>query len=303
MRPEGPAYRCLVTGGTGMLGRHLVDRLEARGFAVASSARRRNLAGLVPEFEWDVGVTAPPRALVAWRPTHVIHTAALTNVDRCEEDPAAATRVNLEGTRRVTAFAADVGARLLHVSTDAVFDGRRGSYRDADPPNPINVYGMTKAQAEEVAVSLPGALVLRLNIIGPTGLAAWVLEHARAGRRISVFTDVVFNPVEVTDLAEALISLLARGPSGICHVGSDEHISKADFARRLVDYAGLHTEARLERVSLDDGNLKAPRPRNTTLVPSDAVRALIGVPSLDAGIRRLAAAVRTESHHRPGSPR
>ena len=162
----GAGPRWLVTGGTGRLGRRLVDVLVGREASVASVSRRPQARPRVTDFIWDLSAGSPPAAIAAWRPTHILHTAALTDVDYCERNPGVARAVHVAGTERVMDLAARTGARVLYVSTDAVFNGKRGGYRDTDAIDPINVYAQTKAEGEGHVLATHTGLIVRLNKIG-----------------------------------------------------------------------------------------------------------------------------------------
>jgi dTDP-4-dehydrorhamnose reductase len=130
--------RILLTGGTGQLGTELIPRLSKLGMVM--SPRRQEL---------DVAAAEATARIVALQPTHVVHTAAATDVERCEQDPSWAYAVNAEGTCRVAEACRAVGAWLLYVSTDYVFDGsKRNPYVEGDPPAPLNAYGRSKLAGE-----------------------------------------------------------------------------------------------------------------------------------------------------------
>jgi dTDP-4-dehydrorhamnose reductase len=169
-----------------------------------------------------------------------------------------------------------------------VFDGRRGDYSEDDTPNPLNVYARTKLEGEREALRIGGSLVVRFNVIGPEHLTSWILSSAVRGEPIDVYTDVLFNPVEAGDLARMVCSLCESRLAGKCHIGSDETISKAEYAERLVAHAGLQHRARLTRCRLAESPPRALRPLNTSLRIADHVRLVAAPPSLDAAIRRLA---------------
>lgn len=276
-----PAPRILVTGASGQLGRRIVALLATRSVACLGTHRT---AG-EQQVAWDLANDAPPE-ITAWRPTLIIHCAALTNVDACERVPETAWAVNAGGTSRVCALARAVGARLVYMSTDSVFDGEHGCYRDDATPSPLNVYAQTKLAGEHAAAHLPNALVVRGNILGPYGLTNWILNTARAGAPVPVFTDVIFNPLDVDDLAGDLIALGLSPLTGLVHVGSDVPMSKADYAERLLVAAGLTQVTSLERMSVDAAAMTATRPKNTSLEPSAVVRTLLGPRSIDAGVLR-----------------
>ena len=275
--------RVLVTGATGVLGRRVVSHAAAGRedvLAISRSATGARGTDGVEWARWDLASEPCPDAVLAWKPSVIVHTAAMTDVDRCEREPDAARAANATATERVAQLAADTGARLLCVSTDSVFDGRRGGYRDDERPSPINVYARTKVDAERATGQVPGALVIRANFVSDERLTAWILGAAERGEEIPVFTDVVFAPLDVRDLARDLVTLAAASLTGVVHLASDEAISKAVYAERLVAAAGLGARARLARVSADTVPMRAPRPKNTSLVPSAAATRILGARTL-----------------------
>lgn len=274
-----------------MVGSTVVQVLRAAGYEVAGTSRSGAEAAVESgvHFRWNVAGSEPPSALTGWKADYLIHAAALTDLDRCESYPDEARRVNIQGTAQVAALANRWGARLIYLSTDSVFDGQRGGYTDDEAPNPVNVYAATKAAGEIEALRAPKALVVRFNVIGPGRLTGWILNSVVSEAPIKVFVDVRFNPVETRDLAQVLKALAESSLTGICHVGSDEVVSKAEYAIRLLRYAGLSGRGKVTTVRLADRPMRTPRPLDTSLRVSAGVAALCRVPSLDAAIRRLAA--------------
>ena len=165
------------------------------------------------------------------RPDVVIHTAY-----RQEEDD-----VNTIGSENVAVAAAAVGARLVHLSTDVVFDGRKGGpYVEADPPCPVTDYGRAKAEAEErVAASHPGALLVRTSLLYG---GAEPSKHELAARdpKLTFFTNEVRSPVHVADLARALLELAELEGAGPLHVAGADAVSRAEFAE-LVSGAAVRS--------------------------------------------------------------
>lgn len=297
--------RVLVTGATGMLGQAVVARLRAAGALVGITSRHPPATEDMATFSWDLAREAAPKSLADWQPAFVVHAAAATDVDRCEREPAWAQAINADGTARVVDLATRVSARFLYVSTDSVFRGDREWYADTDQPEPVNVYAATKLAGERSSGQIAQSLSVRLNMIGnaPGRLTDWILQTAAAGLPLRVFTDVVFNPVDILTLAGMLVGLLNSTLTGVCHVGADEAISKADYAERLVRYAGFAARATIERVPLATLTLSAPRPLNTSLMPSRGVQSLFRTPSLDDAMRRLAADFRLRSAADPSRKR
>jgi dTDP-4-dehydrorhamnose reductase len=216
----------------------------------------------------------------------VLHLAAFTNVDACEEEPERAFEVNARGTAIVAAAAAATGARVVYVSTDYVFDGRKdGAYEEDDAVNPLNVYGRSKLEGERAVLATDGNLVVRTSWVFGEGrnFVATMLFAARAGKKLRVVADQVGRPTWARPLARALVHLVEAETGGIVHVAGDgAPCSWADLADTALDAAG--EGIRVERVDTSAyarlaGRSLAPRPANSTL-SIEAARSL-GVPLRD----------------------
>ena len=228
------------------------------------------------------------------RPDHIIHAAAEVRVDWCEEHPTEAVRSNVDTSATLADFAPRVGGHLLYVSTDSVFDGEGSNYKESDNVAPVNVYATTKLRGEiEVLRRHPAAIVTRTNFYGWTGchklgLVDWILQQLAQGRELPGFTDAIFSPLLVNDLAIALLDLAAHDVSGIFHVVGPEMISKYEFAVRVARLFGYDPElVRPSRTA--DVPMKALRPLNTTLDTSK-LSSLLGhaLPDVASGLRRFA---------------
>jgi dTDP-4-dehydrorhamnose reductase len=290
--------RLLVTGVGGLLGLNLAWLARDR-FQVTGVLRRKRPAA-VPEctpFEvLAADLTLPGQiewALEQSQPDIIVHCAAMTEVDRCEEYPQEAQITNawLPGTLAKTA--AQVGARLLYISTDAIFDGLRGDYSESDEPNPINVYGRTKLDGERaVAAANPDALIARVNFYGWSGqgyrsLAEYFYNNLSAGQPVFGFTDLIFCPLLVNDLVEILLGMLDGGLSGIYHVVSAEGQSKFSFGRMLARHFGFD-EALISPASYKIANLTAPRSPLLTL-RSEKLASSLGIvlPGQETAMRQF----------------
>ena len=210
-------------------------------------------------------------------PDYIIHCAAQTNVDYCEEHPKEAYQQNVAASRYIAQAAHGVGAYLVHISTDAVFDGQQGNYNEENVPNPIQVYGQTKKEAEDVVLlECPNACVVRTNIfgwnkLGRLSLAEWMLQKLRKKEELPGFKDVVFSPILINNLAEVLFELLELKYKGILHIAGASSMSKLDFAYTIADVFDLDRQV-IKSVSMRDVPLKAPRARDTSLDISKARR-------------------------------
>ena len=212
--------RLLITGASGYLGAELARRAP-RATGTYLTSERPGAARL--DVRDAVAVT---RLFDEQRPQAVIHTAYL-------ESGEGAAGVNVDGSRYVARAAANVGARLVHVSTDLVFDGALGRpYTEDDEPRPITEYGRQKLAAEEaVREALPDALVVRTSLIYGGAEPSRHERLARDGGGVKFFTDELRSPVQVGDLAAALLELAASDVSGVLHVAGADGVSRYELAR------------------------------------------------------------------------
>jgi dTDP-4-dehydrorhamnose reductase len=198
--------------------------------------------------------------------------------------------VNVEMSGRLAALAAQTGAQFVYISSDSVFDGVRGSYAEEDQVKPVNAYARSKLDGETAV----RALVVRTNIYGwnmqpKTGLAEWILSQLESGSEVPGFQDVIFCPILVNDLGDAILEMLERKLSGLYHVAGSEPCSKYEFALHLAGTFGLD-KALVRPSSIEQSTLQAPRPKNTSLRTARIHRALgRAMPSLDAGLLRFKA--------------
>lgn len=284
----------LVTGASGLLGLNLA--LEAsRDYQVYGLVNEHRLIDApftVVRGNLMIPGTAE-RLLDELQPDWVVHCAALANLDACESDPLMAQELNTEVPRQLARIVARGGARLLHVSTDAVFDGTHGNYSETDAPSPVGVYSRTKLAGEvAVAQENPQAIIARVNLFGfslsrQRSLGEFFLYNLQAGRRVKGFTDVYFCPLLANDLAQLFIEMLACELSGLYHVLSSECLSKYEFGVRIARRFSLE-ESLISPVSVQEGGLKAARSPNLTL-RTDKLSQALGkpIPTVSAGIERF----------------
>jgi dTDP-4-dehydrorhamnose reductase len=278
-----------VTGASGLLGANLVMRLLARGEAVAALCHQHHFAPPGIQFvPLDLTDAAAVRAaLEALRPSHVIHCAALTNVDRCETHPEDAQRLNVDATGHLAAAARAVDAGLTYISTDSVFPGDRGHYAETAPTGPVNNYARSKLAGEAVvAAASPTNLIVRTNLYGwnaqpKNSLAEWVLSRLEAGQPVPGFHDIFFNPLLATDLSDLLLDMQRAGLAGIYHAAGGPGQSKYAFAVALAEVFGYPPE-QVQAVSAATVPSAAPRPRDTRL-NTTKLRQALGRPLPDDG--------------------
>ncbi len=268
--------RLLVTGGSGYLGDWIVRQSHAQWDVTATFFSQ---PGTYPDVSWrrldvrDVQATTTLIAEVA--PDVVIHSAAAYPGSTQSYE-----QVNVGGTRNVARSAAAVGARLIHVSTDVIFDGERPPYIENDPPSPITAYGESKARAEAaLETSGADAVIVRTSLIygwRPTldRQTRWVLEGLRQGTPPQLFTDEIRCPIWVETLSAALLELAERKFIGILHVAGAQPLSRYAFGRRLARFHGADPAPLVPTLSRESG---LRRPLDCTLV-CDRARALLHTP-------------------------
>lgn len=285
----------LVTGASGLLGAGVLCHARDAGRPVAGLCHR-HLVRFPSAQVFSVDLTAPEatrQAIVSLRPESIIHCAAATNVDWCEDHPLQAQQVNVQASSCLAEIARDLDARFIYISTDAVFDGERGNYSETDEPAPLNVYAKSKLGGEQEVLRLyPSALIVRANIYGwnaqnKPSLAEWILGQLLAGRQVPGFTDVYFSPLLANDLAEVLLAMLDCGLSGIYHVVGSERISKYEFARSVAATFGFDLD-RVSTARLTESRLRAPRPLDTSL-STGKIAGVLGrsMPDVESGLRRF----------------
>jgi len=257
MKPHNDLPLAWLTGAGGLIGSHLAAQ-------VPSNWRLRALArGDLELLDHAAVVERFKRE----RPSLVIHCAAVSKAAACQADPALARRLNVDATRLLAELGAD--ARIVFLSSDLVFDGRRGRSPENAIPNPLHLYGETKAAAEEVLRRHPRHLIVRTSLnygTSPTGDRAFneeMLAAVRAGRRQKLFTDEFRCPIAVEDTARLIWALIGAAATGIHHVAGGERLSRWEIGQRLL---GRHLElaGQLEPASLREFS-GPPRAPDTSL--------------------------------------
>lgn len=227
------------------------------------------------------------------KPGWVVHCAAVANIDASEKQPELSQRLNAELPGEVAAAAKDVGARLVHISTDAVFDGEGGDYDEEDAANPLSVYAKTKLAGEQdVLVAYPEAAVARVNFFGwslsgKRSLAEFFYNNLRDGEPMKGFTDVFFCSMLVNDLVGILLEMLEKGLSGVYHAVSPVATSKYDFGVRIAEKFGFDVGL-IEPVSVMDAGLAGARSPNLTL-RTDKLKEALGheLPNISDGVDKF----------------
>ena len=248
----------LVVGAGGRLGREFMDRLSSLG----------DLTGLT-HLQCDLTDSlAVERAVLGLQPTVVINCAAQSSVDACEKDHDQAYRINVLGARNVAHAAYKVAAKVVHFSTDYVFDGTAGrAYVEWDASNPINWYGHTKRMSEEaVRHANPDSLVLRIAYVygshGDNPVTA-VVQSAEARKPLTLPDDQIMSPTSASEVVQQTMLLIQRGAVGTYHVTGKGQTSRYEFAQSVATILGLDAQV----VPAHAANIagRVPRPLRTPL--------------------------------------
>ena len=260
-----------ITGASGMLGAALVSRLS-RTHKVFATSRSIGVEG--QNIEWNCFDLTDVVLLNQWLETSqldvIVHCAAIVDVDLCEENISAATNLHVITTEVIANYINSIKGMLIYISTDSVFDGEKStSYSESDLVNPLNIYAKTKLMGEKLVQSMNNGLVLRTNIIGwtqkgNTSFAEWMLKSLIDNAPLNLFHDVYFSPLTVEELSLIIEKIIYNPIFGLYHCASSDSISKYDFGKKMAEIFQL-SDSNISRISVDEMNFKAKRPKNMAL--------------------------------------
>ncbi len=291
--------RVLVTGATGLLGRGLCTAIPA-GWSVIGTHLRPFAADIPGVLDLTVDIRNRPaleQLFAAYRIDAVVHAAGIASVDYSERHVEESIESNVGGTRHIAELCRTAGARLIYVSTNAVFDGTSAPYSEADPVNPINAYGRIKAACERVVQETDRASVIVRPILmygwphamGRSNPVTWVIDSLERGDVIHVVNDVYENSLYNVSAAAAIWAVLDRDVHGIVHLAGRDTMSRYELARVVARTFDLD-ESRIRAVPSDYFPNIAPRPRNTTLSTTRMASELgIAPPAIEESLRHMAA--------------
>ncbi|HUR24789.1 MAG TPA: dTDP-4-dehydrorhamnose reductase [Candidatus Thermoplasmatota archaeon] len=249
--------RILLTGGSGQVGRAFLG-LAPRHEVVAPG-------------HGDLPIEDPSaceRVVAQVKPDWIVHPAAMTDVDGCERDPARAHAINALGAENLAKAAARHGCRMALISTDYVFDGSKGHYKESDPTNPLSHYGRSKLEGERlVLAALPAAVVARTSVVfGPhkNNFVLWVRRSLRSGTPVKVAHDQWVTPTCADDVAGQVLALVEAGESGLWHTAGSERMTRLEMAHRIAEHDGLDPGP-IQSISTADLTWLAARPRDSSL--------------------------------------
>jgi dTDP-4-dehydrorhamnose reductase len=265
----------LITGSNGLLGQKLVKHLTKNNipFIATSKGKNRNPDCMDASYStMDICSTDDIKSVFnLFIPTHVIHTAAMTNVDECEEFPLECEKLNVEATQLLFEAAQKIGAHFQLLSTDFVFDGLKGNYSERDVPNPLSVYARSKVSAEKLVAtsrylnySIVRTIILygTANNLSRSNIVCWSKEALSKGQPMTIIDDQFRAPTWADDLAWACIRICTLNKTGLYHISGPETMSIYDLVLRIANFYGFSKDSLSKTDSLSL-NQKAKRPPKT----------------------------------------
>lgn len=229
------ARRILVTGGSSYLGQHLLPLARRQQYHILFTYFSHEPKSMPGESrQLDLRDSQAVSDLVSsWQPHAIIH---LAGSDRSEDMSA----VIVQGAKNIVRAAEDAKARLIHLSSDVIFDGRHGPHPESEPPSPIHAYGEAKAAAESVVSAYTDHVIIRTSLIyGLTHMdygTQWMASTLQAGKPVTLFDDQFRNPVWAETLANGCLELVELDYRGILNIAGDQELSRADFGFRMLDW-------------------------------------------------------------------
>ncbi len=286
--------RLLITGVSGMLGHRLAIEATKKNYKVFGTYHRRPVriknCSTCPLDITEAKETE--KVVQEIKPDVIIHTAALTNVDFCEDNPGIALKVNAEGTMNVCRASAERGIKVVYISTDFVFDGTKGFYSEKDLPNPLSAYARSKFEGENEVAKLPDYLIIRATIFGwhldaQKSVPEWVIDNLQKNQPIKAFADRIITPIYTGYLSQIILTTLEKRLSGLFHIGCQPSISIEKFAIKVAEVFSLDRSL-IYPGKMNEVGLKAKRPKNSSLNPEKIERALrIKMPSVCHNLEQM----------------
>ncbi|UKN01017.1 NAD(P)-dependent oxidoreductase [Paracrocinitomix mangrovi] len=265
----------LITGSNGLLGQKIVAQLLDANISFVATSKGKNRNPDCPEeFYQSLDITdkAQIESICDGQEfTAIINTAAMTNVDACEENEAECRKVNVAAVKNLYEVSEDLGLYFVQVSTDFVFDGENGPYKEEDERNPLSIYATSKRDAEDILINgnYPNWSILRTIIVYGEGnnlsrsnIVLWAKEALKQGNELTIVNDQFRAPTWADDLAWACIQSVKLKAEGIFHISGPETISIYDLVCRIADFYGFDKTV-VKPISSNTLNQKAKRPPKT----------------------------------------
>ena len=290
----------LVTGSNGLLGQKITAAiLSGKQFNLVATSKGENRFKLKQGYayaEMDILDPANVReVLERYRPDAIIHTAALTNVDKCEMEKELAYALNVEAVKTLITICEEYDIQLVHLSTDFIFDGLNGPYLESDVPNPLSYYGKTKLEAEELMknASCKWAVLRTIIVYGiisdesRSNIVLWAKSALEKGTPIRVVNDQWRMPTLAEDLADACLLVVEKDAHGVFNISGKDMMGISELVFKVADFWNLNKEL-ITEISAASLNQPAPRPVKTGFILDKAIHELGYAPrSFEQGLALL----------------
>lgn len=284
--------KILVTGGSGLLG-SAVSVYFGNYYDVVSTyaSHKIEIKGCKAAYLDITDAKATKDFIKKHKPDAIIHTAAIVSVDACEKNPELAYKLHVEGTRNIVNACKNSNCKIIYISTDYIFDGKKGMYKETDKAMPINYYGKTKLEGESL-VDLSKDAVIRTSIFGwnavkeKKSFSTWIHDELSNGRKVEMFTDQIKSLILVNDLAAVLRDIIERKISGILNITSTDAVSKYEFALKMAEAFGFD-KGLVKPIKNKDFPGFEKRPFDVSLDVSKAKSLKLKLPTVKEGLINL----------------
>ena len=280
--------RILLTGSNGLLGQKIVKLIQVdykEDFQLLATSKGNNRIERLEGVEFqslDISDAESVEALFdSFQPDYLINTAAMTNVDACEEDKEGCRLANIEAVRILGEACEKHDTFFLHLSTDFIFDGEDGPYTEDDEPNPLSYYGWSKLEGEKLVEKLrcPWAIARTIIVYGVaeqmsrSNIVLWAKSALEKGDPLSIVNDQFRSPTLAEDLAKGCMQIIEKNAQGIYHLSGKDYMSIIELVRRVAKHFGLD-DSNLSEISSSSLNQAAKRPPRTGFVLAKAMKDL-----------------------------
>jgi dTDP-4-dehydrorhamnose reductase len=267
--------RILIVGANGMLGQSLCRHysLLRNVQLLACSLENKLLVNSIDYIACDITKReSVKKTVLDFYPDYIINASAYTNVDLSETEREATWKVNVKGVEYLSEAARIIDARIIHISSDYIFDGKDGPYSENEKPNPLSYYARTKLAGEN-ALKISGVLhsILRTNVLygadsnSKTDFVRWLINSLIGGKEVRIVTDQLNNPTFVHDLVQGISKVVEYNKTGVYNIGGKEFLSRYDFSQIIADFFNLDKNL-IKPITTEELNQPARRPLKSGLI-------------------------------------
>ncbi|RYM32395.1 SDR family oxidoreductase [Brumimicrobium glaciale] len=269
--------KVLITGSNGLLGQKLVKYFQEHNIEFLATAPNENKLSFCPNKNFAIlditNMVKIEEVIQSFNPTHIINTAAMTNVDACEEQETECFNVNAIGVANIIEEIEGTDIHLIQISTDFIFDGKKKLYAEEDTPNPLSNYGKSKWRGEEVIFEsgYNNFTILRTSIVYGVGeklnkgnIFSWAINELRAGKDLNIVNDQFRTPTFVDDLVQACAKVVDSNEFGVYNIAGGELLSMHEYIVKVANYVGADVK-KVHAITSEKLNQKAQRPISSGL--------------------------------------